>query len=76
MKFTRLISPAAALMAVGVMAHSAEAVEVGDAAPDITATTHTGDEWKSADHADETIVLLFLPRRDDRRLNEAGLCLP
>ena len=59
MKFNRLISPAAALMAVGVMA--AEVVEVGDDAPSITATTHAGDEWKSADHADETIVFFFFP---------------
>ena len=59
MKFNRLISPAAALMAVGVMA--AEAVEVGDDAPSITATTHTGEVWKSADNADKTVVYFFFP---------------
>ena len=61
MKFAQIVSPAAALMAVGVMAQAADAVEVGDDAPSITATTHAGDEWKSSDHADATVVYFFFP---------------
>ena len=61
MKFSRLVSPAAALMAVGVMVQTAESVEVGDDAPGITATTHAGEAWKSTDHADETVVFFFFP---------------
>ena len=61
MKFSHLVSPAAALMAVGVMVQTAESVEVGDDAPSITATTHTGEEWKSSDHADKTVVYFFFP---------------
>lgn len=62
MKFTRLLSPAAALLAVGVLGHPANAVEVGDAAPDIKAKTDAGEEWNSADHyEDKTVVFFFFP---------------
>jgi peroxiredoxin Q/BCP len=36
----------------------------GDAAPDFTVQTDSGEEFKLADHADETIVLYFYPRAD------------
>jgi thioredoxin-dependent peroxiredoxin len=36
----------------------------GDSAPLFTVQTDTGEEFKLADHADETIVLYFYPRAD------------
>ena len=36
----------------------------GDPAPLFTVQTDTGEEFKLADHADETIVLYFYPRAD------------
>jgi peroxiredoxin Q/BCP len=36
----------------------------GDIAPDFTVETDSGEEFKLADHADETIVLYFYPRAD------------
>ena len=62
MKFARLVSPAAALMAVGVMAHPAAAVEVGDDAPAVNAKTDAGGDWKSSEHyEDGTVVFFFFP---------------
>src|SRR5580698_9714287 len=36
----------------------------GDAAPDFTVETDTGEEFRLSDHKDETIVLYFYPRAD------------
>ena len=63
MKFTRLLSPAAALMAFASAAHAEESVDlkVGDAAPTFEAKIDTGEAWSSKDFADKVLVVYFYP---------------
>jgi len=64
MKFARLISPAAALLAIASTSSAAEEgaeLTVGDAAPSFAAKTDAGKTWKSEDFADKTLVVYFYP---------------
>ncbi len=54
------IVPALVLAAEKAAAESAE-LKVGDAAPTFEAKTDAGEVWKSADHADKTVVVYFYP---------------
>lgn len=54
------IAPTLALAAEKA-AEETVALEVGDAAPTFEAKSDTGEVWKSADHAEKTVVVYFYP---------------